>query len=231
MITFLQVCSKNIYVIQICFITKVDTMKKSALTLIAASVILISVVHFGIANTDAASLQQKSPYKATNVNEKSIIDPSAITGGGATIGNKDNSVRQAGATPTQIVVLEPNKTVLKLHVGDKITAHARLIRTDTGAGIPGATIGFKGSLDGTTWISAPPQYCITTDSKGEFSYAGAIPDPCTYVPTVRLPITGYVKVTYAGDSTYMGSESVIYQATLLPPSSSSTSAPTLSLHN
>lgn len=96
---FLQVCSKNIYVIQICFVTKVDTMKKSILTLIAACVILISVVHFGITNTDAASVQQKSPYKATNVNEKSIINPSAILAG-AIIGNKDNSVRRAGATPT-----------------------------------------------------------------------------------------------------------------------------------
>ena len=94
---FLQVCSKNIYVIQICFLTKVDTMKKSILTLIAASVILISVVHFGITNTDAASVQQKSPYKATNVNEKSIINPSDILAG-AIIGNKDNSVRR-GATP------------------------------------------------------------------------------------------------------------------------------------
>lgn len=203
-------------------------MKKSILTLIAASVILISAVHFGITNTDAASVQQKSPYKATNVNEKSIINPSAILAG-AIIGNKDNSVRRAGATPTQIVVLEPSTKVLKLHVGDKITVHVRLIRTDTGAGIPKATIRFQGSLDGNTWISAPPKYCLTTDSKGEFSYAGAIPDPHTYVSTVQLPITGYFKFTYTGDSTYVGSESGVYQATLLPLSSPSTSAPTLSL--
>ena len=206
-------------------------MKKNALTLIAASVILISVVHFGIANTDAASLQQKSPYKATNVNEKSIINPSAITGGAATIGNKDNSVRRAGAIPTQIVVLEPNTTVLKLHVGDKITAHARLIRTDTGAGIPGATISIQGSLDGNTWINAPSQYCLTTNSKGEVSLCGRYTRPSQLCPDVQLPVTGYVKVIYAGDSTYAGSESAIYQATLLPPSSSSTSAPTLFLYN
>jgi hypothetical protein len=204
-------------------------MKKSILTLIAASVTLISVVHFGITNTDAASVQQKSPYKATNVNDKSIINPSDILAG-AIIGNKDNSVRR-GATPTQIVVLEPSTKVLKLHVGDKITVHVRLIRTDTGAGIPRATIKFQGSLDGNTWISAPPKYCLTTDSKGEFSYAGAIPDPHTYVPTAQLPITGYFKFTYIGDSTYVGSESGVYQATLLPLSSSSTSAPTLSLYN
>ena len=206
-------------------------MKKSALTLIAASVILISVVHFGIANTDAASLQQKSLYKATNVNEKSTINPSAITGGGAIIGNKDNYVRQAGATPTQIVVLEPSTKVLKLHVGDQITARMRLTRTDSGAGIPGATINLQASLDGNTWFSAPPQYFPTTDSKGEVSYAGAIPDPHSYLPMVQLPITGYVKVSYAGNNTYGCSESVVYQGTLLPPLSSSTSAPTLLLYN
>ena len=79
--------------------------------------LLISVAHIGTVNTDAASLQQKSPYKATNVNEKGITDPSAITGGGTTAGNKDNSVRRAGAIPTRIVVLEPSTRVLKLHVG------------------------------------------------------------------------------------------------------------------
>lgn len=191
-------------------------MKKFVLTLIAASVLLISVAHIGIANTDAASLQQKSPYRATNVNEKGITDPSAITGGGTTAGNKDNSVRRAGAIPTRIAVLEPSTRVLKLHVGDQITARARLIRTDTGAGIPGAAIGAQGSLDGKTWMSLPPQYCLTTDGKGVVSYAGVIPDPHTYLPSVQLPMTGYVKVIYAGDSTYLGSESVIYEATLLP---------------
>ena len=206
-------------------------MKKSALTLIAASVILISVVHFSIANTDAANLQQKSPYKATNVNEKSIINPSAITGSAATAGNKDYPIHRAEAIPTKIVVLEPNVTVLKLHVGDQITARARLIRADTGAGIPGATIGAQGSLDGNTWINAPSRFCLTTDGKGEVSYVGTIPDPHSYLPTVRLPMTGYVKVIYAGDSTYAGSESVIYQATLLPQSSSSIQAPILSLYN
>jgi len=205
-------------------------MKKFVLTLIEASVLLVSVAHIGIANTDAASVQQKSPYKTTNVNEKSIANPSAITGSAAT-GNKDNSILRAGAIPTKIVVLAPNITVLKLRVGDQLTARAKLIRTDTGAGIPGATITGQGSLDGKTWINAPPQFCLTTDGKGEVSYVGTIPDPHSYLPVVQLPMTGYVKATYAGDSTYAGSESVIYEATLLPPLSSSIQALTLSHYN
>ncbi len=33
---------------------------------------------------------------------------------------------------------------------------------------------------------------------------------------VHLSMTGYVKVTYVGDSTYLGNETVIYKATLSP---------------
>jgi len=216
MVMFLQICSKNIYVIWICCLTKVDAMKKFILTLIAASVLLFSVAYLGIANTDAASLQHKSPYKATNVNENGIINPSAITNCGAAVRNKDNFVHRTGAISTQIMVLEPSARVLKLHVGDQITAHARLIRTDTGAGIRGAIIGAQGSLDGKTWMNLPPQYCLTTNGKGEVSYTGTIPDPHAYLPTVQLPMTGYVRAIYAGDRTYVGSESVIYEATLLP---------------
>jgi len=191
-------------------------MEKPIFTLIAASVLFISVAHFGIATTGATSLQQQSLDKATNISEKSITNPPVISSGGPSAGNKDNSVRQAGAIATQIIVLEPNARVLKLHIGDQLTARAKLIRTDTGAGIPAATISAQASLDGQSWISAPRQYCLTTNAKGEVSYAGTIPDPHNYLPSVRLPMTGYVKVTYVGDSTYAGSESVVYEATLLP---------------
>jgi len=191
-------------------------MKKFIFTLIAASVLLISVAHISIASTDAISLQQKSPYKAANVNENSITSPSAMTNSGAAAGNKDNSVHRAGAISTQIAVLEPSERILKLHVGDQITGSARLIRTDTGAGIPGATIGAQGSLDGKTWMNLPSEYCLTTNGKGEVSYTGTIPDPHSYLPSVQLPMTGYVRVIYAGDTTFGGSASVIYEVTLLP---------------
>jgi len=209
-------CSKNIYAIRIGCYTEVDTMKKFVITLIAASVLLISASQLGIVNTAASNLQQKSPYKAINANENSVINPTTITKNGAAYGNKDDSVYRAGAISTQIVVLEPTARVLKLHIGDQLTGYARLIRTDNGAGIPGAIIGAQGSLDGKTWMNLPPQYCVTTNGKGEVSYTGTIPDPRTYLPTVQLPLTGYVKVIYAGDSTYGGSESVVYEATLLP---------------
>ena len=139
-----------------------------------------------------------------------------MTNSRAAAGNKDNSVYRAGAISTQIAVLEPSARVLKLHVGDQITAGARLIRTDTGAGIPGATIGAQGSLDGKTWMNLPPQYCLTTNGKGEVSYTGTIPDPRSYLPGAQLPMTGYVRAIYAGDSTFVASESVIYEVTLLP---------------
>jgi len=208
--------SKNIYVIRIGCFTEVDTMKKFVITLIAATVLLISVAHAGTVSTAAANLQQKSSYKATNANENSVINPTSTINSGAANKNKDNSVHQAGAISTQIVILEPTARVLKLHIGDQLTGHARLIRADTGAGLPGATIGAQGSLDGKTWMNLPPQYCLTTNGKGEVSYTGTIPDPRTYLPTVQLPLTGYVKVIYAGDGTYGGSESVVYEATLLP---------------
>jgi hypothetical protein len=203
---------------------KVDAMKKFVFILLVASLILISVAQIGIANTGVRGSQQKSQFNAGTVNERSVTPPSAITGKESNEGNRESLIR-AGTIPTQIIVLEPTTTVLTVHVGDTITVHIKLIRSDTGDGIAGASIGASVSFNGTTWINVPG--AMITDSNGDIKISGTVPDPRTLgYPLPPLPITGYGKATYAADSTFMGSETAVYQATILPPSPSPSPTPT-----
>jgi hypothetical protein len=169
-------------------------MKKRVLSLMLTLLVLLSLC--GVVNVAGAASQAPParPNEMINSNEA-----------------------RTGSIPTKIVMVSPG-TDITTHIGDRVTIHLQLIQSDTGAGIPNATIGVSGSLDGKSWSSVPG--LLVTDSNGEIiAITVIIPDPRP-IPVVgafiHLPITGYIKVTYAGDSTYMGCETPIIKATLAP---------------
>lgn len=129
----------------------------------------------------------------------------------------DDGVR-TGTTGTKIIIVEPAGTEITAHVGDRMTIDVKLVRSDTGAGIPDAVIGVSVSLDGRTWTTDPR--ALVTDGNGEVGPITVIIPAPGSIPVVgsfvHLPTTGYVKVTYAGDGTYLGSETAVYKATLSP---------------
>ena len=121
---------------------------------------------------------------------------------------------RTGSIPTEIVMVSPG-TNITAHIGDRVTMHLKLIRSDTGAGIPDAVLGASGSLDGKSWFSLGG--VLVTGSNGEIGPITVItPDPRP-VPVVggfiHLPMSAYIKLTFAGDSTYAGCETPI-KATL-----------------
>lgn len=203
---------------------KVDAMKKFVFILLVASLILISAAQIGMANTGVTGSQQKSQVNAGTINERSVSPSSAITGKESNEGNRESLIR-AGTIPTQIIVFKPTTTVLAVHVGDTMTVHVKLIRSDTGDGIAGASLGASVSFNGTTWINVPGT--MITDSNGEIGpITFIVPDPRTFgYPVPPLPITGYGKSIYAGDGTFMGSETAVYRGTVLPPSPSPSRTP------
>jgi hypothetical protein len=166
-------------------------MKKRVLSLVLTLLILLSL--YGVVNVAGAASQAPPvrPNEMSNSNEA-----------------------RAGSTPTKIVMVSPG-TDITAHIGDRMTMHVKLICSDTGVGIPNAVLGASGSLDGKSWFSLGG--VLVTDSKGEVGPITVItPDPRP-IPIVggfiHLPMTAYVKLTFAGDSTYAGSETTI-KATL-----------------
>ena len=208
----------------------VDAMKKFVFILLVASLILILVTQIGGANTGVTGSQQKSQFNAGTINERSMSPSSAITGKESNEGNRESLIR-AGTIPTQIIVLEPTTTVLAMHVGDMMTVHIKLIRSDTRDGIAGASLGVSVRFNGTTWINVPGT--MITDSNGEIGpIAFIVPDPRTlgYQLPSSQPVTCYFKGIYAGNSTFMGSETAVYQRTILPPNPSPSPKPTTTPH-
>jgi hypothetical protein len=170
-------------------------MKKRVVSLVLTLLVLLSLC--GVVNVAGAASQAPParPNEMINSNEA-----------------------RTGSIPTKIVLLAPSTTDITAHIGDRVPIHLKLVQSDTGAGIPNATIGISGSLDGKSWYSVAG--LLVTDSNGEIvSITVIIPDPRP-IPVVggfiHLPMTGYIKVTYAGDGTYMGCETPIIKATLAP---------------
>ncbi len=142
-----------------------------------------------------------------------------------------SSVAKTGSTPTKIVMVSPGSDVTA-HIGERVTMDVKLIRSDTGEGIPNAVLGASASLDGSKWYSIGG--VLVTGSNGEIGPITVItPDPRPIVKDIvpaiipvvgntiadavvgfiKLPMTAYVKLSFAGDSTYAASETTI-KATL-----------------
>lgn len=175
-------------------------MKRRILSLLLISLILFPVC--GVISAAGATSQAATAQSIEKINNAGV---------------------RTGTLSTKIILLEPTGTVITEHVGDHITMHLKLIRSDTGAGIPNAAIGTTASLDGKSWYNTGGG-AVITDSNGEIGPITIIvPDPrpiANQIPVlgsfVHLPMTAYVKATYAGDGTYLGSETVIYKVTLAP---------------
>ena len=135
----------------------------------------------------------------------------------------NNEGVRTGTVSTKLVLIEPTGTEITAHVGDRMTVHLKLTRTDTGVAIPNAVVGGTVSLDGKSWYNTGGA-AVLTDSNGEIGpITFIVPDPrpiANQIPVVgslvHLPMTVYVKATYAGDDTYQGSEAAIYKVTLEP---------------
>ncbi len=192
-------------------------MKRQLLVALVGILMLLSLTHVAALNVAAARSTQTSSLKAERVDERIVMLPSAITGDEAADGNNYNSAYKAGKIPTQIISLDPDTTDLgSVQVGDPATIHAKLIRTDTGAGIPGAPIRAAASMDNKTWYDFGNYFmstCPSTDSNGEFGQTLNVPDPRPYAP---FPATYYIRYTYEGSSTYAAS-SITYYVTALRP--------------
>lgn len=175
-------------------------MKRRVLSLLLISLILFPMC--GVISAAGATSQAATTQSIEKINNDGV---------------------RTGTLCTKIILLEPSATEITTHVGDRMTIHLKLIRSDTGAGIPNAAIGATVSLDGKSWYTTGGG-AVMTDSNGEIGPITIIvPDPrpiANQIPVVgsfvHLPMTAYVKATYAGDSTYLGNESVIYEVTLAP---------------
>ena len=175
-------------------------MKKRVISLLLISLILFPVC--GVISAAGATSQAPTAWPIEKINNEGV---------------------RTGTVSTKIVLLEPTGTEISAHVGDRMTIHLKLIRTDTGAAIPDAAIGGTVSLDGKSWYNTGGG-AVLTDSNGEIGpITFIVPDPrpiANQIPVVgslvHLPMTAYVKATYAGDSTYQESGSVIYKVTLAP---------------
>ncbi len=194
-------------------------MKKQLLVAFVGTLMLLSLAQVSMLNVAAVRSPQTSQLKVAGMNERNVIPSSAITDNGAARGNNYNAAHRAGAIPTQLIALAPNATTSTVHVGDKLTFHGKLIRTDTGAGIPGATIRTEGSFDNETWYDLGPEWNTTTDSKGEDYGTITVPDPR---PAIKLPITIFMKFTYDGNSTYAATSAIVSITVLPPPSKATT---------
>jgi hypothetical protein len=127
-----------------------------------------------------------------------------------------SSAARMGSIPTKIVMVSPG-TDTTAHIGQRVTMHVQLIRSDTGAGIPDAVLGVDASTDNQTWHSIGD--LLVTDSNGGIGPITFItPDPRPIVKSIpvvgnlvpiNLPMTVYVKLTFAGDSTYAASGTTI----------------------
>jgi len=175
-------------------------MKRRVLSLLLISLILFPVC--GVISAAGATSQAATAQPIEKINNDGV---------------------RTGTLCTKIILLAPTGTVITAHVGDRMTIHLKLIRSDTGAGIPDAAIGASVSLDGKSWYTMGGG-AVVTDSNGEIGpITMIIPDPrpiANQIPVVgsfvHLPMSAYVKATYAGDSTYLGNETVIYKVTLAP---------------
>ncbi len=137
-----------------------------------------------------------------------------------------SSAAKTGSIPTKIVMVSPG-TNMTAHIGDRMTMDVKLIRSDTGEGIPDAVLGVSAGVSGK-WYSIGG--VLVTGNNGEIGPVTVItPDPRpivkeilpSIIPVVgntiadavlgfiKLPMTAYVKLTFAGDSTYAGSETII----------------------
>jgi len=113
--------------------------------------------------------------------------------------------------------------ISSVHVGDAIVATGKLIDNSTGKGISGATVTIQISVDGNNWM---PSGGIKTDSNGSVSYPLTVSDPRTFGYT--LPLKVYCTLSYDGSSTY-APISKIFSVTLLPPPSTTATAPRITL--
>jgi len=192
-------------------------MTSRLLIALVGIVMLLSLAQVGVLYGSAIDSQQTSQLKEKGTDERNMILSSAITGDEIAGGNNLSPTYRTGAIPTQIIPLELNTTDLgSVQVGDPITSHSKLIRTDTAAGIPGAIIRTASSFNNKTWIDFGGYFfspCSPTGSKGEFGQTGNVPDPYPYSP---FPATYYIKYTYEGNSTYAAS-SITYSVTVLRP--------------
>lgn len=142
----------------------------------------------------------------------------------------NNSAARTGSIPTKIVVISPGEN-MTAHIGQPVTMHLKLIRSDTGAGIPNAVLNASVDIN-NQWHSIGG--LLVTDSNGDIGPITVItPDPRPIVKEVlpaiipvvgntvadavlgfiKLPMTAYVLLSFAGDSTYAGSATQI-QVTL-----------------
>ncbi len=55
----------------------------------------------------------------------------------------NSSATRTGSIPTKIVIVSPG-TDITAHIGQRVTMHLKLIRSDTGEGIPDAVLGLAG---------------------------------------------------------------------------------------
>jgi len=175
-------------------------MKRRVISLLLISLILFPVC--GVISAAGATSQAATVQPIEKINNEGV---------------------RTGTVGTKIVLLEPAGTEISAHIGDRMTIHLKLIRTDTGAAIPNAAVGGTVSLDGKSWYNTGGA-AVLTDSNGEIGpITFIVPDPrpiANQIPVVgslvHLPMTVYVKASFSGDSTCQGSETVIYKVTLEP---------------
>jgi len=184
-------------------------MKKQLLITLVGTLMLISLIQLGMLTNAAAEQQQKCQLKAANINERNVI-PSSISISTALFRTDPTLI------PSEIDI---QMNMSSVHVGDAIVANGKLIDHNTGKGIPGATITTQISVDGNNWM---PSKTITTDSNGIVRYPLTVPDPRSFGYT--LPLKVYCKLSYDGSSTYAPT-SQIFSVTVLPPTSTTATAP------
>ena len=173
-------------------------MKKRILSLLLITLMLFSVC--GVISAAGATSQATTAQQIEKTNNEGV---------------------KTGTVPTQIVLLAPAGTNITAHVGDRMTIHLKLIRTDTGASIPNAAIG-GAVMYNNKWLTMQGG-AVLTESNGEIGpITMIIPDPrsvTNQIPIVssfvHLPMTVYLKATYAGDNTYAPCEQG-YVFTLTP---------------
>jgi hypothetical protein len=125
--------------------------------------------------------------------------PSPVPGGVGYTGNGADYIYQAGVIPTALIIHAPTT----IYVKETLTVSFRLVRTDTGDGIPHATVRGHFSRDGINW-SEPRT--LRTDGNGQFSYTSTVPDD---------PGIYYGYLSYDGNNTYQGCTSATYTVTVL----------------
>ena len=169
-------------------------MKRIALSIFLTTVILVSVC--GVAAAD-------ENLKGSDEGRSALSLPTHLPFSIGHGSHGNGRVSPTGKIPTALLINVPKTTV---YVGETLTVNARLINVNTGYGIPGAIVRGFFSQDGINWVEPGT---LTTDSSGEYSYTGTVPD---------YPGIYYGYISYDGDAMYQGCQGSHYSVTVLEQS-------------